>query len=231
MQQIKLYTDLLGPIGTNCYTLVREDLKKAVVIDAAGFPDDNTGADRVTSHLQEKGASLEAVLLTHGHYDHVGGVPALRQRFPEVPFYIGREDVPMLKEPALNLSTWLIRQPVSISFPRDTDAPAEKESQDRTLGDGDILQLLGTEVHALAVPGHTSGSICYYFPAFHAVFDGDTLFSGSVGRSDFPTGNGEQLLQAIRGKLFTLPENTTVYPGHDGITTIGREKSQNVYFA
>ena len=102
---------------------------------------------------------------------------------------------------------------------------------DKTVRDGEEIELIGLNIKCIEVPGHTIGGMCYYIPDLKSLFDGDTLFRGSVGRSDFPTGNGEDLINNIREKLLTLPEDTNVFPGHDSPTTIGREKEHNYYFS
>ncbi len=227
MANIKLLTDMCGPIQTNCYTLINEGTKEAVIIDAAGTPK-SKDAEKLAENLKKAGAYLTAIFLTHGHYDHAGALDALRNIFKGVPVYIGKKDADMLKRPELNLSSWLIGEPVSIDF--GSDESKEKGNNDKTVEDGEEISVLDTKVKCLLVPGHTSGSICYYFPEISSVFDGDTLFTGSVGRSDFPTGDGNLLIEKIREKLFSLPGDTKVFPGHGTETTIRCEKAGNFCF-
>ena len=104
-------------------------------------------------------------------------------------------------------------------------------SADNYLADGDVRKVLGTEMKCISVPGHTRGGMCYYFADEHILFSGDTLFKYSVGRSDFPTGDERALLENIREKLFVLPDETVVYPGHNGVTQIGKEKKMNPFFS
>ena len=131
--------------------------------------------------------------------------------------YIGRNDERLLADPSLNLSLAFMGKPVSIKV-------------DENITDGDVLELIGLKIKCIEVPGHTIGGMCYYIESLGVLFDGDTLFHSSVGRSDFPTGNAEDLLKNIEEKLFVLPDETKVFAGHDSETTIGREKTNNYYF-
>ena len=211
---IKVYVAVLGPVGTNCYILINEESGEGAIIDAA----DN--ADRLLNAVEKKGAKLTKLLLTHAHWDHIGAVNDMIDMTSELPVYIGVNDVPLMENPSQNCSSWLADHPDTVS--RDKVI---------TLNDGDELEVLGESVKVIEVPGHTIGGMCYYIPELKCLFDGDTLFRSSVGRSDFPTGNGEDLLNNIREKLLTLPEDTNVFPGHDSPTTIGREKEHNYYFS
>ena len=151
------------------------------------------------------------------------GLKKVREEFPDLKVYIGEKDVPVLENPVLNLSQSFMGVPVS-------------EKADKTLSDGEVIELIGLSIKCIEVPGHTAGGMCYYISMpsedgeRRILFDGDTLFHGSVGRSDFPTGDGEALLKNIKEKLFVLPDDTMVFPGHDSRTTIGWEKANNMYF-
>jgi glyoxylase-like metal-dependent hydrolase (beta-lactamase superfamily II) len=207
-----------GPIATNCYTVINETTKEAILIDVAG---DRT--DLLLKGARDAGAEVIAVLLTHGHFDHMDGLKKVREEFPDLKVYIGEKDVPVLENPVLNLSQSFMGVPVS-------------EKADKTLSDGELIDLIGLSIKCIEGPGHTAEGMCYYIimPSEDGerriLFDGDTLFHGSVGRSDFPTGDGEALLKNIKEKLFVLPDDTMVFPGHDSRTTIGWEKANNMYF-
>ena len=210
----KISGRVLGPVATNCYTVVNEETKESILIDAA----DMTGsADKLLAASRDAGAKPVAILLTHAHFDHTDGVPVVRKECPDIEVIIGENDAPLLEDPRLNLS---------ISFMGE----ASSTKADRTVSDGEEIELIGLKIKCIEVPGHTIGGMCYYIPELGVVFDGDTLFCGSVGRSDFPTGDGELLIESIRNKLFVLPDDTRVFPGHDAQTTIHTEKVGNFYF-
>ena len=181
------------------------------MIDASGNP----------KHLLEDIVIAEAkpvaILLTHAHFDHIDAVDMIRSEFPDIEVIIGKNDEELMGNPNLNLSMAFMGDPVSVKA-------------DKTVNDGEVINLIGIRIECIEVPGHTKGGMCYYMPELSALFDGDTLFHGSVGRSDFPTGDSQLLLDSIRGKLFTLPDETKVFPGHDSETTIGWEKENNMFF-
>ena len=141
----------------------------------------------------------------------------LKEKYPDVPVVIGKNDEDILRTPAANLSLMFGDEPISIKA-------------DVLVSDNEELSLLGTTVKCIEVPGHTKGGMCYYFEENKMIFDGDTLFCGSIGRSDFPTGDGEALLKGISDRIFSLPDETVVYPGHNMRTTVGREKQENMFF-
>lgn len=200
-----------GAIATNCYTIINEDTNEAIMIDAAGRP------EVLMRAVKEAGAKVVALLLTHAHFDHMETAEEVRTEYPDVTIFIGEKDEPLLGDVSLNLSMPFMGIPVSAKA-------------DETVTDGQELELIGVKIKCLEVPGHTLGGICYYIPELSSVFDGDTLFHGSVGRSDFPTGDADALLKGIEDKLFTLPDETRVFPGHDSESTIGWEKKNNMFF-
>ncbi len=155
-----------------------------------------------------------AILLTHGHFDHIMGVEGLRTQFG-IPVYVHEDDADMLERPQLNAGAMI---GVSISV-----------QADQTVKDGDVLHLAGMEIHVLHTPGHTPGGVCYYFPKEEVVFSGDTLFCGSVGRTDLPGGSMSALIRSVREKVFKLPDLTVVYTGHGEPTKIGDEKRCNPF--
>lgn len=207
---MKVERFVTGIISTNCYLAINEETKQTVVIDPAASPSSLMG------HLKAEGLKVEAILLTHGHFDHIMGIDGFRKEFPEIPVYAHREEEALLKDASMNASLEFGRQ-----YTFSGAAYAE---------DGDVLDLAGMQFRVIHTPGHTIGGCCYYLQEEKVLFSGDTLFRESIGRTDFPTGNGGQLMRSIREKLFTLPEETAVYPGHMERTTIGDEKKYNPYF-
>ncbi|MCI8722140.1 MAG: MBL fold metallo-hydrolase [Ruminococcus sp.] len=207
---MKIQNFVLGMVGTNCYLVVNEEEKQCILIDPAVY------SGEIAEQIRREGLDLRAILLTHGHFDHIMGIDGFRKEFPEIPVYAHREEEALLKDASMNASLEFGRQ-----YTFSGAAYAE---------DGDVLDLAGMQFQVIHTPGHTIGGCCYYLQEEKVLFSGDTLFRESIGRTDFPTGNGGQLMRSIREKLFTLPEETAVYPGHMERTTIGDEKKYNPYF-
>lgn len=201
---------VVGPVQTNCFFLFDEESREGVVVD----PGDE--AEKLLDYVRDKKLKIQAILLTHGHFDHIMAVEALRREW-EVPVYASREEKAVLENPTLNLSVQM-SHPVSVAA-------------DRYLSDGEELELLGQKVRCILTPGHTCGGMCYYFPKPGILFSGDTLFQESVGRTDFPTGSMSTLIRSIREKLLVLAPATRVCPGHGMITSIENEKMYNPYAA
>lgn len=210
MSKLISITNVLGSFATNCYTVANTDTREAVIVDPADR------AEYLISMYENQKLHPVAVLLTHGHLDHIGALAGIQKAFPDIKVYAGIEEKDVLARPELNLSG-------VFGFPTTAEA-------DVYVADGEKIELLGTEITCIHVPGHTKGGTCYYFAEDAMLFSGDTLFCRSVGRSDFPTGDAEALTENIEKKLFVLPEETVVYPGHDSRTTIGKEKRENPYF-
>ncbi len=204
-------TLVLGLYETNCYVLrAGRDAEDCLIIDPG------LGAEPLIAFLREHSLKPAAVVLTHGHIDHVEGVAALRRHYPDVRLAIHKADAEMLTDPQTNLALMM-----GDNF---TTEPAEI-----LLDDGSHIEQAGLDLEVLHTPGHTPGGICLYSPAEAVVFTDDTLFAGSIGRSDFPGGSHSQLIRSIRDKLLTLPEQTQVFPGHGPQTTIAQEKSGNPF--
>ncbi|WP_296334188.1 MBL fold metallo-hydrolase [Veillonella sp. LMAG:2] len=204
---MNLYRMPLGALGTNCYIVVDESNQHCLVVDPGGE------GERLVALLKEKGLQPEAVILTHGHGDHIGGVQAVVDAF-KVPVYINKGDEEFLTNSNLNLSG-AIGQPVKVTG----DIHFIKED--------DVIHLGEYSFKIIETPGHTPGGVCFYGEGM--VLAGDSLFLESIGRTDFPGSSYEDLIDSVRHKLFTLPEETVVYPGHGPETTIGHEKTYNPF--
>lgn len=205
---MKVEKFVTGIIGTNCYLAVNEETKQAVVIDPAASP------ARLMEHIREEGLKIEAILLTHGHFDHIMGIDGFLKEYA-VPVYVHEQDLPMMEDPRWNQS--------AVYTAGYTFSKAEP------VRDGQILSYAGYEFKVLHTPGHTPGGCCYYVESEHVLFSGDTLFQRSVGRTDFEGSSMSDLIRGIREKLMTLPDDTHVYPGHMGETMIGYEREQNPF--
>ncbi len=207
---MKIIPFVLGALATNAYLVFDEETNRAMIIDPAAE------ADVLIKALDKYGLSLQKIVLTHGHADHIGALNGLREKFPEVPVYMHEEDAEYLTNPALNLSAYQAEKIVC-------------EPADFYLKPGEKVSLDDITLEVLHTPGHTPGSISLYAKDYDIVFSGDALFNGSVGRTDFPGGSMEVLLQGIREELLPLPEETIVLSGHGPSTTIGEEKQWNPF--
>ena len=194
----------LGSLGTNCY-VVYDDTKQCVIVDGDG------SGRPVMDFIEQEGLHVGMILLTHAHFDHMGALSALKQAYGcEVG--LGAEDGPLLSQPALNLSS-LMGAPLSFQA-------------DRLFQDGDTFSVGQMHFTVLHTPGHTQGSVCYLVD--HLLLSGDTLFAGSCGRVDFPTGNAAAMMASLR-RLANLEGDYTVLPGHEVVTTLSRERRLNPY--
>ena len=198
----------VGPLAENCWIAHREGDRRALVVD----PGDEAG--RLQDALAALGLEVEAILLTHCHFDHVGAVAPLA-RATGAPVHCPRDEVGMLQD----VNAW--------TFPGF--GPYESYDPEETVAGGDRLELAGLTLDVLATPGHSPGHVTYVVEGADAMFSGDVLFAGSVGRSDLPGGDHATLLASIATLLDTLPDETRVLPGHMGATTLARERASNPF--
>lgn len=199
----------VGILQCNCSVFGDEQSREAIVVD----PGDEI--ETVTSVLDRHGLTVKAIVITHAHIDHVAGAHKLRA-LTGAPVYMNAEDGELLDALAIQAS-WL-----------GMETP-QRPTVDSELSDGTVLTLGGAEFQALHTPGHTQGSSSLWIPRENKLVAGDTLFRDSIGRTDLPGGNGRQILSSIKTKLFLLPDDTVVIPGHGPNTTIGREKERNPF--
>lgn len=204
---LKIHTLLNGPIQENAYVLHLEGQSEAVVIDAG----DEAG--RLVKTIQALGLKPVLLLATHGHFDHVGAVDGLAQAFG-APFAMHAADKFLLER---------LEDTAAFYGQQATKEPRISQP----LQGGETLKVAGLELKVIATPGHTPGGLCFYDAKSGSLFSGDTLFEGSVGRSDTEGGSHEILIRSIHQQLLTLPDATRVYPGHGDATTIGAERAQN----
>lgn len=207
MSDFRIKTYVLGDVSTNCYILYNKGQEDAVIVD----PADN--GSYLLNKLKELSLKPVAVLLTHGHFDHILAVEDIRRAFC-CKVYAHMDEERLLKDPSYNLSGTLGTDQMGLNA-------------DVLLRDGGELKLLGLDWKVIATPGHTAGSVSYWIPKEEVLISGDTLFAESLGRTDLPTGNVSDIITSITEKLFVLPDKTMVYPGHGDPTTIGHEKKYN----
>ena len=208
MAPLKVEQYVVGPVQTNCYFVINDDTKEMLIVDPGA------SAKRLAEIITEEKLNPVAILLTHGHFDHAGGAAALAEQF-KIKVYAQEQEKETLENPALNLSSWGGRE---LAYHVDEFLRDEQE-----------IDLAGFHIRVLHTPGHTVGGCCYYFSYQNVLFSGDTLFAQSVGRTDFPKGSSSAPIRSIKEKLMVLPEDTTVYTGHNDITTIGTERMYNPY--
>jgi glyoxylase-like metal-dependent hydrolase (beta-lactamase superfamily II) len=202
---------ILGVYETNCYILRSDDTAEDCLIIDTGLE-----AGKLINFLNEHKLNPVAVVLTHGHIDHIAGLVALRDRFPDIKVHIHKLDSKMLTDPQTNLSAMS-----GVAFiTKPEDFSLEQQS---------VIEQAGIKLLVLHTPGHTPGGISLYSEDYGIAFVGDTLFADSIGRTDFPNGSMSQLINSIKEKLFTLPGETKVYPGHGPTTTIAQEKAHNPF--
>lgn len=203
---------VVGMLQTNCYILFEPPFSEAIVIDPGGE------AKRIHNFLNSQGLKLKSILLTHGHFDHVLDAWNLKKSAGGE-IYLHLLDEPLLKNRTIGLGAFLMGKTPSLNL-----------SVDKHLREGDIIQLGEIKIHVIETPGHTPGHVSFYVPSEKVIFVGDTLFEGSIGRTDFPGGSYEQLISSVKTKIFPLGDDITVYPGHGPPTTVGKERRTNPFF-
>jgi len=199
---MKIWRLTVGVMQENCYIAWSDNENKALVIDPGDEP------EKIYDQLKKLELECSCILLTHGHFDHITGVEELKN-LTGAPVWAGAKERELLEDSGLNVSA-RIRRPVTVKA-------------DRFLEDGEYADIAGLTFKTILTPGHTSGSVCFYFEDAGILFTGDTLFKSGVGRTDLPTGDEEALYDSITGKLLSLPGNTKCFPGHGEATDIVSE--------
>lgn len=200
----------VGLVQANCYIVYKKEEKDALIIDPGGEP------EKIMEAVEKNDLNVKAILLTHAHFDHIGGLDSV-QKYTDAPVYLHKAEWSWLGEPRLNGSAKLMGQPI-------TAQEADKELTEGTLEAG------GFTIKTLHTPGHSPGSISFVFSKENFAACGDVLFQQGIGRTDLVDGDINVLESSIRNKLYHLPDDLTILPGHGPATTIGYEKKNNPFF-
>jgi len=201
----------VGPVAENCFLVRREGSGRGLIVDPGDEP------DRILAAVEQMGAKIEAILITHCHFDHIGAVAPVAT-VTGAPVYCPEIERPVLAD-------------IMSYVPYAGFGPFESYEADHTVKGGETLELAGMTIDVIFTPGHSPGHLTYSVRGEEAVFSGDVLFQGSVGRVDLPGGDGPTLLRSIQQLLDSLPPETGIYPGHMGVTTLGTERATNPFLA
>lgn len=208
MADLQILEYNVGDIGTNCYLMVNTDTKETIIVDPGG------DAQMLKRHITQQGLTPTAILLTHAHYDHAHHAKPLKEEYG-IPVYVHEAERETLTD-------------VNVNASRMFGCPETYEA-DVFLKDGQMLSIAGFDIQVLHTPGHTPGGACYYFEKNKVLLSGDSLFCGSVGRTDFEKGSMSDLVRSLREKILVLPRDVEVLPGHMMRTTIGKEVDYNPF--
>lgn len=208
MGEIKIGQIVMGMYCTNCYFAHRDNSDEAIVFDPAD------SGEYIYKTLADKGMKVKAIMLTHGHFDHIYGVDELR-KLAGCEVYAYEGETQLLSDPELNCSIQVGRPATVVT--------------DVTLKDNEEVTIADIRIKVIHTPGHTAGSACYLIEEGEFIVSGDTLFNQSIGRSDLPTGSASLLIRSVKEKLMTIPDEYAVYPGHGEATTIGYERNNNPF--
>lgn len=209
MANVSIQQMNVGALGVNCYIVINDQLKEAVVVDPGGH------AHAIADNLKKQDLKLAAIFLTHAHFDHADGAEEL-QKLMGGKIYAHEEERRTLEDPRVNMSNMMGMGGISYKA-------------DIFVKDGQVLDIAGFSFEVIHTPGHTEGGCCYYMKDQKILLSGDTLFCTSIGRTDFPGGSYGTLLRSIKEKLFPLPDDVKVLPGHEGTTYIGYERDHNPF--
>lgn len=201
----------VGPVAENCFLVRSEGSDRVLIVDPG------EEAERILATLEAMGGKAEAILVTHCHFDHIGAVAPVAAA-TGAPVYCPKIETPVLAD-------------IMAFVPWEGFGPFESYEADETVAGGETLELAGLELDVVFTPGHSPGHVTYSVRDEEAIFSGDVLFQGSVGRVDLPGGDGPTLIESIRGLLDSHPDETRVYPGHMGTTTLGAERATNPFLA
>ena len=199
----------LGPLQTNCYLVGCENTSQAAVIDPSW------NGRSIVAMAENDGWDITHILLTHSHFDHVGGLGEIKEE-TQAPIYIHPEAIDTLRNTTMSAGFFGVRIP-------------EPPAPDELLNDNQIIEVGELKLEVLYTPGHAPGHVCFYISEYNIIFDGDVLFQGSIGRFDLPGGDFKRLMKSINERVMTLPDETKVFPGHGPATTIGNERSTNPF--